>query len=152
MEGDAGRTSAQAEEDNRPTEKTINMISWGAGQASKRPKKDPSTRPQTDVISFSGEDLLEIQNPKDDAVVVSMTIAKHPVKKILVDSGSSTDVLFYDAFVRMGLSPSLLRLKTQPSLLLSLLRTLSPSLLLSLLPSLLRILLLSPVRIRCPRR
>ena len=43
-----------------------------------------------------------------------MTIAKHPVKKILVDSGSSTDVLFYDAFVRMGLSPSLLRSVSTP--------------------------------------
>ena len=32
-----------------------------------------------------------------------MTIAKHPVKRILIDSGSSADILFYDAFVRMNL-------------------------------------------------
>ena len=32
-----------------------------------------------------------------------MTISKHPVKRILIDSGSSIDVLFYDAFVRMNL-------------------------------------------------
>ena len=32
-----------------------------------------------------------------------MTIAKHPVKRIMVDSGSSTDMLFYGAFFRMNL-------------------------------------------------
>ena len=32
-----------------------------------------------------------------------MTISKHPVKRILIDSSSSIDVLFYDAFVRMNL-------------------------------------------------
>ena len=32
-----------------------------------------------------------------------MTIAKHPVKRILVDSGNSADILTYDAFVRMDL-------------------------------------------------
>jgi len=38
-----------------------------------------------------------------------MTIAKHPVKWIIVDSGSSNDVLFYDAFSRMNLSSAQLR-------------------------------------------
>ena len=32
-----------------------------------------------------------------------MTISKHPVKRILIDSDNSTDILFYDAFARMNL-------------------------------------------------
>lgn len=39
-----------------------------------------------------------------------MTIAKYLVKKIMADSGSSADMLFYDTFVRMNLSPNLLKL------------------------------------------
>jgi len=38
-----------------------------------------------------------------------MTIAKHLVRRIMIDSGSSTDVLFYDAFSRMSLPSNQLR-------------------------------------------
>lgn len=54
------------------------------------------------VISFSNRDLAGIENPHDD-VVVSITIEKHDVKKILVDSRSSINVLFYDTFVWIDL-------------------------------------------------
>ena len=36
-------------------------------------------------------------------MVISLVIAKHDVKKILVDNGSSVDILFYDAFQSMML-------------------------------------------------
>lgn len=38
-----------------------------------------------------------------------MTIAKHDIKRILVDNESSINVLFYDAFIRMGLLSSQLK-------------------------------------------
>lgn len=38
-----------------------------------------------------------------------MTIMKYPVKKIMVDSGSSMDILFYSAFVKMNISSCLLK-------------------------------------------
>lgn len=41
--------------------------------------------------------------------MLSMTIAKHDIKRILVDSGSSTNILFYNAFVQMVLPLSQLR-------------------------------------------
>lgn len=58
------------------------------------------------VIFFSDKNLVGIQNPHDDVVVVSMTIVMNDVKRILVNGESFADVLFYDTFVRMGLSLS----------------------------------------------
>lgn len=58
------------------------------------------------IISYFNKDLVGVQNPHDDVVVVSMTILSHDVKRILVNSGSSADILLYDTFVRMDLSLS----------------------------------------------
>lgn len=55
------------------------------------------------VISVSIKDLVGIQNPHYDIVVMTMMITKHDVIRILVNSGSVADVLFFDAFVRMNL-------------------------------------------------
>ena len=55
------------------------------------------------------DDVQRIQTFHDDTVVVSMTIANYDVKKILVDNGSSTDVLFYLVFFRMRLPNDRLR-------------------------------------------
>ena len=48
--------------------------------------------------------ISQQQIPYDDAVVISLTIANYDVKHILVDNGSSTNVLFYAVFSRMDLS------------------------------------------------
>ena len=44
-----------------------------------------------------------------DPVVILLTIANHDVKRILVDNGSSVDILYYDAFIRMSLSTAQLQ-------------------------------------------
>ena len=62
-----------------------------------------------DAIAFTDGDLIGVQNINNEPIVVSMTIAKHPVKRILIDSSSSVDVLFYDAFVLMNLPRGELR-------------------------------------------
>ena len=56
-----------------------------------------------DVVAFTDGDLIGVQNANNEPIVVSMTIAKHPIKRILIDSGSSVDVLFYDTLIRMNL-------------------------------------------------
>lgn len=50
-----------------------------------------------------------MDNVNNDGIVVSMMIAKHLVKRIIVDSRSSADIITYDAFVWMKLSPSTLQ-------------------------------------------
>ena len=54
-----------------------------------------------DSIAFSCDDLKGIRTPHDDPVVISLINAKHDIKWVLVDNGSSTNILFYDAFQRM---------------------------------------------------
>ena len=61
------------------------------GESTKKPRQD-------DVIIFTDEDAWKIQTPHDDAVVVSTTIANYDVKRILVNNGSSTNILFYSIF------------------------------------------------------
>nr|XP_009420585.1 PREDICTED: uncharacterized protein LOC104000295 [Musa acuminata subsp. malaccensis] len=40
----------------------------------------------------------------DDALVISARIANAQVRRIMVDTGSSTDILYFDAFRKLGLS------------------------------------------------
>ena len=65
----------------------------------KRPERNP-----TPVISFSDEDYPEgILEPHQDALVITTKVGTNVVKKILVDNGSSVDVLFHGAYSRMEL-------------------------------------------------
>lgn len=63
---------------------------------------------------FSDRDLGGVYNLHNDAVVISMIIAKYNVQRILVDSGSLTDILFYDALVQMNLSDNQLKRVSTP--------------------------------------
>ncbi|XP_058082505.1 uncharacterized protein LOC131230631 [Magnolia sinica] len=60
-------------------------------------------------ILFTDEDAQGIYHPHDDALVVNLTIANRKVFRILVDTGSSADVLFNQAFDKMGVERSTLR-------------------------------------------
>ncbi|GFY91128.1 hypothetical protein Acr_07g0013240 [Actinidia rufa] len=52
-------------------------------------------------ITFSNDDLRGLHLPHDDALVVSAVIANFNVQRILIDNGSSADILFISAFERM---------------------------------------------------
>jgi hypothetical protein len=55
------------------------------------------------VLSFSEEDAWWVVMPHDDALVVTVTIANHAIHWILVDNGSSTNILYWPAFQQMGI-------------------------------------------------
>lgn len=56
------------------------------------------------VISFSNEDMENVTSRHDDALVITTEMNDLDVKRIFVDSRSSTDVLFLDAFLAMGMT------------------------------------------------
>ncbi|XP_058099817.1 uncharacterized protein LOC131244188 [Magnolia sinica] len=60
-------------------------------------------------LTFTEDDAHGIQHPHDDALVVTITIANYKVYHILVDIGSSADVIYSEAFKRMGIPKSCLR-------------------------------------------
>ena len=63
---------------------------------SKLPRFDTS-------ITFSDSDLEGCQHPHDDPLVVRAVVAKKTVHRVLVDNGSSADIIFASTFDKMGI-------------------------------------------------
>ena len=60
--------------------------------------------PQVDTtITFSDSDLEGCQHPHDDPLVVRAIVANTTVHRVLVDNGSSADIIFASAFDNMGI-------------------------------------------------
>ncbi|KAL0457955.1 UNVERIFIED_CONTAM: hypothetical protein Slati_0422700 [Sesamum latifolium] len=47
--------------------------------------------------------LDPMRNQDNNALVISTTLSNFLVKKVLVDSRSSADIIFYDAYVQLGI-------------------------------------------------
>jgi len=67
----------------------------------KRPK---TSQADSHEISFSEEETSDLDKPYDDALVISLDVANCEVQRILIDTGSSVDLIFLDTLVRMGIS------------------------------------------------
>ena len=61
-------------------------------------------RRESPVIGFSEEDTRRLRHPYDDALVVSVRVGDYNVHRMLVDNGSSADILHYLAFQQMGIN------------------------------------------------
>ena len=60
--------------------------------------------PRLDMsITFSDSDLEGCQHPHDDPLVVRAIVANKTVHRVLVDNGSSADIIFASAFDKMGI-------------------------------------------------
>ena len=63
-----------------------------------------SKMPRVDTtITFSDSDLEGCQHPHDDPLVIRVIVANTTVHRVLVDNGSSTDIIFASAFDKMGI-------------------------------------------------
>ena len=63
---------------------------------SKLPRRDTT-------ITFSDSDMEGCQHPHDDPLVIRAVVANKIVHRVLVDNGSSTDIIFASAFDKMGI-------------------------------------------------
>ena len=50
------------------------------------------------AIIFTDEDARRLHHPHDDAIVITLIIANYTTRRVLVDKGSSADILYYLAF------------------------------------------------------
>ncbi|GFZ15785.1 hypothetical protein Acr_25g0001940 [Actinidia rufa] len=106
--------------DNRPTAGDIRTIHGGFGSggystSSRKRHARNAHRPAEEEIynlssslvadqtpiTFSNDDLRGLHLPHDDALVISAVIANFNIQRILIDNGSSADILFISAFERM---------------------------------------------------
>ena len=72
--------------------------------------QSPKTRtPDEQVITFTNEDASRIHHPHDDVIVITLLIADYSTRRVLVDNGSSADILYYPAFQQMNLGREQLR-------------------------------------------
>ena len=55
-------------------------------------------RRESPIIGFSEDDARRLHHPHDDALVVSIRVGDYNVHWVLVDNGSSANILHYPAF------------------------------------------------------
>ena len=113
------------EESSRPPLGEIRIIigRTSTGQSSKSKKtylkvvqnvqlsgRSPRTRSMGEsAISFTDEDAKRIHHPRDDAIFITRLIANYTTRRMLVDNGSSADILYYPAFQQRRLGRDQLR-------------------------------------------
>ena len=78
----------------------------------KRPAKQ--IRGEVEDITFSEKDARHVRHSHCDTLVIKAMIANNNVHWILVDNGSSVDILYFQAFERMGLKVSNLKPSPNP--------------------------------------
>ncbi|KAK3025205.1 hypothetical protein RJ639_043131 [Escallonia herrerae] len=117
-------------EDREENAGIINTISGGlaAGGSSGRarkayarevyiPSQPPDKKSKTvpiAAITFSDEDSKDIQTPHDDPLVITIRAGNFDVKRVLIDNGSSAEILFHDAFKKMNIPTDRLRKMDTP--------------------------------------
>ena len=61
------------------------------------------------TISFTDEVTRRLHHPHEEVIVITLTISNYTTRGVLVDNGSSADILYYPAFQQMRISKELLR-------------------------------------------
>ena len=118
------------EEPSRPPIGEIRIIVGGtsAGQSSKSRKTylkvvqnvQLSGRPlrtrgvDEQAITFTNEDAGKVHHPHDDAIVIILLIVDYTTRKMLIDNGSSANILYSLSFQQMRLGRDQLRLVNSP--------------------------------------
>ena len=53
---------------------------------------------ESPIIGFSKDNARRLHHPHDDALVVNVRVGDYNVHRMLVDNGSSANILYYPAF------------------------------------------------------
>ena len=77
--------------------------------------QSPRTRTTDEQeITFTDEDAERVHHPHDNAIVITLIIVDYTTRRVLVDNGSSANILYYPAFQQMRLGRDQLRLVNLP--------------------------------------
>ncbi|XP_062088680.1 uncharacterized protein LOC133795242 [Humulus lupulus] len=86
------------------------QTNWVKGESGEREKNTINLPAQT--ISFSTTESTKLLNPHHDALVIALYIANCLTKRILINNGSSANILFLSALREMGIDESKIIKKT----------------------------------------
>ena len=81
----------------------MSMARLSAKDTNPKPK-----RARVDIrlaLSFSNEDKIGTIQPHDDALVVTLKIGGYDVKRVMVDQGSGTEIMYPDLYMGLNLRP-----------------------------------------------
>ena len=66
------------------------------------------------VLGFSNEDKLGTIQPHDDALVITLRIGGYDVKRVMINQGSATEIMYPDLFNELNLKPQNLTAYNSP--------------------------------------
>jgi hypothetical protein len=72
-------------------------------------KTDKKPRLEDYLIIFTEEDARKVFHPHDDALVVTLEIAGYSIRHVLIDNGSSANIIYLTAFQQMKIGKDQLR-------------------------------------------
>ena len=61
------------------------------------------------TIVFTDENARRLHHPHDDAIVITLAIANYMTRGVLIDNGSSANILYYPTFQQIRINKELLR-------------------------------------------
>src|SRR3954463_965673 len=116
------RTEERRQPPPDPLTRVIHTIAGGpaAGGASRSGLKkyarqvhqvsgDSNPVKYSDPITFSDPDMEGVNFPHSDAIVIKANLGGMEVRRLLIDDGSSCDIIFLEAFMKMGIKTSALK-------------------------------------------
>ena len=66
------------------------------------------------TLSFSKEDKIGTTQPYDDALLITLKIRDYDVKRLMVDGGSTAEIMYHDLYKGLKLKPEDLMLYGSP--------------------------------------
>ena len=117
--GDQANSGSQRDIPSRPPLGTINIIfaapgktgscpfrvifvaRLSSGDANQEPKRARVEWPL--VIGFSDEDKIGTIQPHDDALVITLRIGSYDVKRVMMDQGSTAEIMYPDLYKGLNL-------------------------------------------------
>ena len=78
-------------------------------------EQSPRTRTTDEQeITFTDEDAERVHHPHDNAIVITLIIVDYTTRRVIMDNGSSANVLYYPTFQQLRLGRDQLRLVNLP--------------------------------------
>ena len=81
----------------------MSVASLSSGDINQDPKRAKVEIPL--VMGFSYKDKIGIIQPHNDALMITLQIGGYDVRRVMVDQGSATEIMYSDLYKGLNLKP-----------------------------------------------